>query len=223
MVRTLIGWLGVGLFVVIYGAELLPHHGPPPTIAWLRANFGQSGLIVLNILMVLAFLALFPFRRPTKNVWKSQGAFIAFVIALMTEMFGIPLLIFLLSPIVEVPQIAGRWFRAVGHWPALVGTAVSLFGLALIALGWLKIHRATGLVTTGLYRAMRHPQYTGIFLFTFGWVLHWPSVLTLVLWPVLLAAYAWLARYEERQALEEFGEAYAEYAARTARFIPFLI
>ena len=220
---TILGWAAVILFVLIYGIELLPHHGPPVTVRWLRDTFGQSGLIALNILVVLAFLALLPYRRPTKNIWKSQGAFIAFAIALMTEMFGWPLLIFLVSPLIDIPILAPEYFRMIGHWPAMVGTALSIIGLVLIAIGWAQIHRAQGLVTDGIYRLMRHPQYTGIFLFTFGWILHWPSVITLILWPFLIAAYVWLAKMEERQAMEEFGEAYHEYARRTKRFIPWVV
>jgi len=217
------GWIAIAFFVAIYGVELLPHHGPPVTIRWIRETFGQAGLIVFNILVVLAFLLLLPFRRPTKALWKSQGAFIAFVVALMTEMFGWPLLIFLISPLIDVPVIASEYFQAIGHWPATVGTAVSMLGLALIAVGWRQIHRAEGLVTAGLYRFIRHPQYTGILLFTFGWILHWPSVVTLILWPILVGAYVWLARQEEQQAIDEFAETYIVYAQRTKRFIPFLI
>jgi len=211
------------LFVVIYAVELKPHHGKPVTIAWIGEHFGRGGLIALNILIVGAFLALLPYRRPTKGTWKSKGAFLAFVIALMTEMFGWPLLIFLLSPLVEVPRIAPRYFDAIGHWPATAGTAVSFLGLALVAFGWHRIHRAEGLVTGGLYRVMRHPQYTGILLFTLGWIVHWPSLITLLLWPVLGAAYVWLARQEEKQARAEFGDEYTAYAARTKRFIPFIV
>ncbi|RMG64322.1 MAG: isoprenylcysteine carboxylmethyltransferase family protein [Calditrichaeota bacterium] len=218
--RTVVGWSAVALFVLIYGAELIPHHGPPLTIQWMYQWFGRAGVIVLNLVIVLAFLSLFAYRRPSREVWASKGAFVAFVIALMTEMFGWPLLIFLLSPLVKVPTIARSWFQAVGHWPAMVGTVFSLAGVALIALGWQKIHRAGGLVTDGIYRYIRHPQYVGIFLFTFGWLLHWPSVITLILWPFLIAAYTWLALYEEKQLIQEFGPAYQEYARKTARFIP---
>lgn len=217
------GWIAIILFAAIYVVELFPHHGPPVTIRWIRENFGTGGLIILNIVIVLAFLALLPFRKPTKNVWKSHGAFLAFVIALMTEMFGWPLFIFLVSPIFEVPTIARGFFDIVGHWPAAVGTAMSLFGIVLIAIGWKQIYGAEGLVSNGLYKYIRHPQYTGIFFFTFGWIMHWPTVLTLLLWPILIAAYAWLARFEEKQALEEFGESYQTYVTITKRFIPFLI
>lgn len=220
---TVIGWIAIILFAAIYVVELIPHHGPPVTIHWIRENLGTGGLIILNIVIVLAFLALLPFRRPTKNVWKSHGAFLAFVVALMTEMFGWPLFIFLVSPFFEVPTLARGFFETVGHWPASVGTGMSLFGIVLIAIGWKQIHGAEGLVSSGLYKYIRHPQYTGIFLFTFGWIIHWPTVITLLLWPILIAAYVWLARFEEKQALEEFGESYQTYARETKRFIPFLV
>ena len=150
------------------------------------------GLIVLNILIVLGFLTLLPFRRPTKHIWKSRGTFAAFIIALMTEMFGFPLFIFLLSPLVNVPEVGEIFeegYKIFGLKPALVGTAISFLGLAIIAIGWVQIHRAKGLVTTRIYRYMRHPQYTGIILFTFGWLVHWPSIVTLVLWPIMIVMF----------------------------------
>ncbi len=220
---SVVGWTAIILFAVIYAVELLPHHGRPATLRWIEDSFGRGGLIAVNILIVVAFLALLPYRRETKGTWKSKGAFIAFVIALMTEMFGWPLILFLVSPLVEVPKLAPAWFHAVGHWPATVGTALSFLGIVLIAVGWLQIHGTRNLVTTGIYRWMRHPQYTGIFLFTLGWILHWPSFVTLALWPVLMAAYVWLALYEERQARAEFGDDWDAYAARTKRFIPGIV
>lgn len=223
-----LGWLAIAMFVVIYGVELLPHQegGPPVTVLWINKIFGQTGLIVLNILVVLGFLALLPYRRPTKHIWKTQGTYAAFVIALMTEMFGWPLVIFLISPLVNMPVIGEAFeegFKIFGQKPALVGTAISFLGLAIIAIGWAQIHQAKGMVKTGIYRYMRHPQYTGILLVTFGWLVHWPSIVTLVLWPILIVMYAWLARQEEKQAIEEYGNGYIAYANQTKRFIPFVI
>lgn len=215
--------MAVVLFIVIYGIELLPHHGPPVTIRWIHQTLGQKGLIALNIVIVLAFLALLPYRRPTKHVWKSHGTFVAFTIALMTEMFGWPLLILLVSPLFDIPGLAHEYFRAIGHWPANVGTALSLLGVILIVMGWAQIHRAKGLVTKGIYRYLRHPQYTGLILFTFGWILHWPAVITLCLWPIIIVAYVWLAKQEEKEIIKEFGEDYIKYARQTKRFIPFVI
>jgi len=218
------GFAALAIFVVIYGVELFGHHhGPPVTVLWIETHLGRGGLIALNLFIVIAFLAFLPYRRSTEGTWKSKGAFIAFAIALMTEMFGWPLLIFLLSPLVEVPSIR-EWARqTLGHAGPIIGTWLSMIGLGLIVLGWSKIHKATDLVTTGIYRFIRHPQYTGIFLFTLGWLLHWPSVITLALWPILMAAYVWLARREEREIEARFGEAYRIYAGRTPRFFPRLI
>ncbi len=222
-ISTGLGIAGMVVFAVIYGAEFLPRHGPPVTIKWLRDTFGQAGLITVNIVVVLAFLALLPYRRPTKAKWRTHGAFIAFVIALMTEMFGWPLVFFLLSPVVEVPSLS-PWMRShFGHTAGTVGTIVSLAGIVLIAIGWSQIHRAECIVQTGIYKYIRHPQYTGIFLFTLGWILHWPSVITLAIWPVLVAAYVWLSRLEERMAIEDFGEAYRDYMSRTKRYIPGIV
>jgi len=221
--RTTIGWVAITLFVAMYAGEFLPRHGPPVTIRWVEQTFGRSGLIALNIIVVLAFLALLPYRRPTKSAWKTHGTFIAFVIALMTEMFGWPLLIFLVSPVVDIPSLAPWMHQHFGHGAATAGTVISLAGIVLIAVGWVQIHGAEGMVTTGLYRLIRHPQYTGIFLFTAGWILHWPSVITLIIWPVLMGAYVWLAKQEEKAAMTEFGEPYCAYMKRTRMFIPYIV
>jgi hypothetical protein len=221
--RAILGLMAVAAFAIIYGVELLPHGGPPATVRWLRGALGTKGLIAVNIAIVLAFFALLPYRRSTKAEWRSKGIFAAFVIALMTEMFGWPLMLFLISPLVDVPQIAPAFFRKVGHWPASLGTLLSLIGLLLLVIGWKQIHDARGLVTECLYRYVRHPQYTGMMLFTFGWIIHWPSVVTLALWPALVGAYVWLAMQEEKEALREFGADYDQYARRTKRFIPGLI
>ena len=220
---TIFGWIAIFLFAAIYIVELLPHSGRPVTLRWIQETLGTSGLIIVNVVIVLAFLALLPYRRPTKNIWKSHGAFFAFVIALMTEMFGWPLFLFVLSPLFDIPEIAPQYFHAIGHWPATVGTGVSFFGIIMIAVGWKQIHRSRGLVTHGIYTYIRHPQYTGIFLFTLGWLMHWPSIVTLALWPILVAAYFWLAKLEEEQPMAEFENIYLKYMTFTKRFIPFVI
>jgi len=162
-IAIVIGFIALAIFVMIYGVELFSHHGPPATVRWIEAHFGRSGLIALNLFIAAAFLVFLPYRQSTAGTWKSKGAFIAFVIALMTEMFGWPLLIFLLSPLVEIPSLREWAHKFLGHSGPIIGTWLSMLGLVLIVLGWRKIHRATDLVTTGIYRFIRHPQYTGIF------------------------------------------------------------
>lgn len=215
-----VGLLGAGVLAFLYAPELVPFHGPPPTVAWLRARIGDNGLVVLNVAATLAFLLLLPYRRDTEHRWRSRGAFAAFVIALMTEMFGWPLLLWLLAPLVQLPSLGRLTHDALGHAGPIAGTWLSLLGIVLVVLGWRRVHAATGLVTDGVYARIRHPQYTGLLLFTLGWLLHWPTILTLLLWPVLAVAYVRLAGREEESLRTRFGDAYAAYASATPRFVP---
>jgi methanethiol S-methyltransferase len=66
----------------------------------------------------------------------------------------------------------------------------------------------------------RHPQYLGFMLF--GFLLQWPTLLTLAMFSVLVWTYVHLARQEEREARAQFGDAYASYAAATPAWFPAL-
>jgi protein-S-isoprenylcysteine O-methyltransferase Ste14 len=96
-------------------------------------------------------------------------------------------------------------------------------GFILISNAWRVLYQAQrqgGLATTGPYAQIRHLQYLGFILVMFGFLLQWPTLLTLAMFPVLVWMYVRLARQEEREALAAFGEAYARYAARVPGFIP---
>lgn len=108
-----------------------------------------------------------------------------------------------------------------GLWRPAIADLMILGGLLLVSSGWRRIHSAGGaLVTNGIYGRMRHPQYTGILLMTFGMLLQWPTLLTLGTWPILLLSYYRLARTEERLMESQFGDAYRQYRHRVAMFIP---
>jgi protein-S-isoprenylcysteine O-methyltransferase Ste14 len=102
----------------------------------------------------------------------------------------------------------------------VAGTWLTLMGIVLVILGWRKIHRSAGLVTDGIYRYIRHPQYTGLFFIIFGWLLHWPTLLTLIFFPILIFIYYRLAVSEERVLSRNFGEAFEIYKRQTPRFFP---
>lgn len=53
-----------------------------------------------------------------------------------------------------------------------------------------------------------------------SFLLQWPTLLTLLMFPVLALAYTRLAISEERELRAQFGTDYEQYAARTPRFIP---
>lgn len=108
---------------------------------------------------------------------------------------------------------------------ALVMTISSIFiwsGLIIVIIGWRKIYKTKGeLETDGIYRYVRHPQYLGLMLITLGMLIQWPTIPTLLMWPILMFAYYRLARKEEKELEDVFGQLYRDYKSRVKAFIPF--
>lgn len=222
-ILTVLGFLGIGGFLFLYAVKLFGQHGKPPTSVLLEGFVGRNGLIAVNILILACFLALLPYRVPSKEKhWKSKGAFVGFLIALFTEMFGLPLVIYIFTPFFNYPFILPFSRKILGGFGMIAGTWITLAGILLVFLGWRKIHRAEGLVTNGVYGYIRHPQYVGLFLIMFGWLVHWPTLLTLILFPILVGVYYWLAVKEEKGLEKLFGTEYERYKAHTPRFFPHL-
>ena len=157
----------------------------------------------------------------------------AFIIALYAEMYGFPLTVYLLVRFFGLDGeyvSANLWSTLIGLGETgmlvsmLLGYGLAFIGIGLFIQGWRQVYRARKedrLVSEGLYAFVRHPQYTGLFVALFGeGVVHWPTLFSVGLFPVIVITYAWLARREERQMLAEFGEVYRAYQRRVPMFIP---
>ena len=200
--------------------------------------YGLWPLVIINTAVFVIFA--FSFARPrTGRDWRSFGAFAGFIVALFTEMYGFPLTIYLLSGWLGSRYPGGDplahnsghlWERLFG-WGGdphlnplhLLSNVVIAAGFILLAAAWDKLYkaqRAGHLATTGPYARVRHPQYIGFVLIMLGFLLQWPTLITLALFPILVTMYVRLARREEREAAATFGEEYARYAARTPAFFP---
>jgi protein-S-isoprenylcysteine O-methyltransferase Ste14 len=96
-------------------------------------------------------------------------------------------------------------------------------GFILLAAAWKVLYqaqRAQTLATSGPYACVRHPQYDGFILIMLGFLFQWPTLVTLIMFPILVTMYVRLARREERQVLVEFGEKYRQYLASVPAFFP---
>ena len=200
--------------------------------------YGLWGYVLVNAVVFIAFA--FSFAKPkTPRDWRSFGAFSAFLVALFAEMYGFPLTIYVLSGWLQSRFPAVDWFsHDAGHllemifgWktnphfgPFHVLSYVLIgAGFWLTSVAWKTLYaaqRAGQLATTGAHAYVRHPQYVGFVLVLLGFLVQWPTLLTLAMFPLLVVMYWRLARSEEREALAQFGEIYRAYMARVPAFVP---
>ena len=202
-------------------------------------GYGLWFLVGFNSVLFILFAVSF-FHPKSKRDWRVLGGFSAFIVALFTEMYGYPLTVYLLTgpfagliPGVNLSHNDGHLWNDLIGWkgdPHLspFHLASYLFiggGFWLIATAWrilFEAQKQQKLALTGAYARIRHPQYTGLILIMAGFLLQWPTLATLVMFPVLLYVYRRLAIREEREVRSEFGAAYDAYAAKTPRFLPHL-
>lgn len=201
-------------------------------------GYGWWSLAFINSAVFILFAFSF-FKPSSRRDWRTLGAFSGFVVALFTEMYGFPLTIYLLSgwlgrwaPGLDLySHDAGHlWSSVLGlpgdpHWNVLhILSNLAIFGgFILLASAWRVLHDAQKrgvLATAGVYARLRHPQYAAFIVIMFGFLLQWPTLPTLVLFPILVVIYVRLARAEEREAFNTFGDAYARYAAATPGWFP---
>ena len=185
------------------------------------------------LLSALGVWAVYHFLAPSSwRDWAGAGLVQAFIIALYAEMYGFPLTIYLLTSVLplEIPLVhpSGHlWATLLGY--GRLGAAVEMVlgfifvvtGLLLIIKGWIKVYfSGEKLVTDGVYGLVRHPQYLGIFLIVFGQLVHWPTIPTLALAPVIVWLYVRLAEREEAALIRGFGDRYLQYREQVPMIVP---
>tara|TARA_R110002049_G_scaffold232546_4_gene405161 strand:+ start:775 stop:1452 length:678 start_codon:yes stop_codon:yes gene_type:complete len=201
----------------------------------MKDAIAHSGTWALAVIMVvIASWVLYRFLAPKSwREWASAGLVQAFIIALYAEMYGFPLTIYLLVRFFGLDQTelnANLWSTLLGLGETgmmiamILGYALLFIGIGLFIQGWRELYRARQedrLVTDGLYAIVRHPQYSGLFLALFGeGFVHWPTVFSITVLPVIVLAYVLLARREEKRVLAEFGDEYRAYQQRVPMFFP---
>ena len=202
------------------------------------SGYGLWLLAAINAAFFIFFAWSF-YKPLTRWDWRGFGMFSAFVVALFAEMYGFPLTLYVLGGWLSAnyPQVnwlshdAGHllemWlgWRANPHFGPFHLASFILIGggFWLLSAAWPVLYRAQRegrLAREGVYARMRHPQYVAFVLVLTGFLLQWPTLLTLASYPVLVWAYARLARREERDCLSRFGEDYVSYMQEVPAFIP---
>jgi len=200
--------------------------------------YGLWLLVIINTAVFVIFAFSFTHPRTTRD-WRSFSAFSGFLLALFTEMYGFPLTLYLLSgwlgsryPGLDLfSHESGHLWHTLLGWKGnphtdplhILSNLLIGGGFIMLASAWRVLYEAQRtytVATTGLYGRMRHPQYVGFILIMLGFLLQWPTLLTLIMFPILVTMYVRLAHLEEREALTEFGAAYTRYATTTPAFFP---
>lgn len=200
--------------------------------------YGLWGMVFVNSAIFIFFAFSF-FKPQTKRDWRSFSAFSAFIVALFVEMYGFPLTIYVLSGWLgqRFPQVnllshgSGHLWHTLLSWKGdphtdplhIASNILIIAGFWTIGSAWKVLYDAQHtkkMATTGAYRYVRHPQYTGFITIMLGFLLQWPTIPTLIMFPVLVLMYVRLAHREEREVTTEFGEPYRIYVKRTPAFIP---
>lgn len=202
--------------------------------------YGLWGLAFVNAAVFIIFALSFA-RPTTRRDWRSFGAFSGFLLALFAEMYGFPLTIYLLSGWLGI-RYAG--FDPMSHdsghlWHTLFGgkgdphsdilhvaSYVAIFGgFILLSSAWRVLYAAQQerrLATSGAYAVIRHPQYVGFILIMLGFLLQWPTLITLLMFPILVVMYVRLAGREEGEVRAQFGTPWNAYSATVPTWFPSL-
>jgi protein-S-isoprenylcysteine O-methyltransferase Ste14 len=197
-------------------------------------GYGLWALVVIDSAVFILFAISF-FHPHGGRDWRALGGFSAFIVALFAEMYGYPLTIYLAGSVFG--DKLGLSHNAGHLWTDLIGWSgdphLSPFhfasyimiggGFWLIAAAWRHLHaaaKAGRLAVDGPYARVRHPQYAGFIAIMVGFLLQWPTLPTLVMFPILVVVYRRLAIREEREVRAHFADAWDTYATATPRFIP---
>ena len=194
-------------------------------------GYGQWIWAGAIIMLFLYFLKeVFKPRSPVD--WTTYRGMGAFFVALFAEMYGFPLTIYIVTSLFG-QKLGLDFSHNSGHiLESLLGSKgdphFSLFhiggnllvgaGFILIAASWKVLYeaaQANTIAQTGPYKFVRHPQYIGFSLIILGFLLQWPTLITLLMVPFLLWRYARLAREEEKEMAKKFGRVYLDYKSHT--------
>lgn len=199
-------------------------------------DYGNWLFVLLNVIIFLYFIKS-AFQPQTKTDWETYRWIGAFIVALFAEMYGFPLTILLLTSYfgnrlnIDFSHNSGHLLNTLlgikgdPHVDLLhiLSNVLIIGGIILIGSAWkilYKAYRENTLARTGPYRYIRHPQYLGFVLLIAGFLLQWPTLITLAMAPILIFRYIRLSLSEEKAMIQKYGKDYIQYQHAVPRFCP---
>jgi protein-S-isoprenylcysteine O-methyltransferase len=193
----------------------------PAFVGWFPSAFFANfyGIVVLAVLLTDEIL---PRVMGVHNAWldrsRDRGSFVAIY---LSSIVG-----FAVGIICRYRNIGivPAWLQAVGIAIIVLGGILREWAVFLLGRHFSRtvtIQPDQPLITTGPYRWLRHPAYTGMLLTDAAILLGlgtWVGALVMLV--LMLIPTLYRIRVEERVLASAFGEQYAAYARRTWRLIP---
>ena len=109
----------------------------------------------------------------------------------------------------------------------IIGAVLAITGFIAFCVGACQVYyhkiAKKGIVTGGIYNFVRHPQYISFMICSFGLLILWPRYIVAVMFVTMIFAYYLLAKVEEKECIEKFGQSYIDYLNKTNMFLPISI
>jgi protein-S-isoprenylcysteine O-methyltransferase Ste14 len=188
----------------------------------LSAFLADSARVALTVvLLVMTVVALFAGGNVSPGMREDRGN--RWVVAAFSVLGLLDGYLPSYTDRIDFWIIDGEPLRWVGVVVLAVGGALRIWPVFVLGnrfSGLVAIQPGHTLLTTGIYRYIRHPSYLGLLLTALGWALGFRSGVGVLLAGLMLLVVLARIRSEERLLLAQFGDEYAAYRARTSRLIP---
>ena len=178
---------------------------------WGKSILAQGGILVFFVVAFEVIIMISPFAFFFYSVFNPIFHWLdAYKMTRWLTHFFLPHMIL-------PPTILLKSIRISGSILFVVGSITFIICALQVYLG--KIFR-WGIANRGIYRLVRHPQYTSLGIWGLGMAILWPRFIVLISLSLMFILYYFLAKDEERRMIQQYGDSYKAYIRKTGMFFP---